>query len=1244
MGIMTDPGPGAQLSLIVLVLLLGTLSLCFMRRPYVLTMALRFLRRRSKLNMAMVSATCISTLVITGSLIAGHSLERSIESAAYENLGEIDELVSSDRFFDASLMDRLAANASLMEKVDHLAPLLYLDGIAGNPTTGTRTGTAKIVGFDHGFLGFGELVSPGGKTLAGALTLNEVYVNEKLAAEIGVGKGDKLDISFSRPDQLFEAIFLWSRGSTNVRLQFRVKELVKDESLGKFQLNANRKSPQNVYVALESLQKVLGAGDVVNTILVSNNGGVREGGELSGKVSRLLENSLDDALGHEDAGLRVVQNPEKGYVKLESENVFFQYRYHELLRDDQTLNGLAAASPVLTYFWNELSFQDRSVPYSTVTAFDPALDSEFGLFTLNESAHEGAGNSREFEGTLGENEIILNNWTAGRLQAVPGDVVAMNFSVMDEFYGLSYHSRNFTVRYVVDMVGKADDSMLMPSFPGIEGKISAFDWSPPFPMDLDRITEDDEKYWEEFGGTPKAFITLGTGAGLWKTDIGNITQLRASPGEDTNLSNLAREIGRVLDVGVGRSETSITVTTVKQDALDSAEGVEIFTSMFLAYSTACIIAAAILLILLVTLQIDSRMTEIGMLRAIGFKRRVIAEIFLVEGAILSIAGGGFGVLAGLLFGAFMTAGMNSFWSAMVEGAPVNFHVTTDSLVIGFCSGVAISVLTMVAALRHEGKRTVVGAMRRLSLAQKEKEKGLMAQPLVFFALGAILVTASGSLDFQDGGGLTLAGLAIVCLVLAGRGFCQAKGKRVDNALGLVLVLVALLLGYVFTDRAPVLELFFVSGFLVLSGLLLLFYHVLTNLNETGRGDTNQETKHSYLSNSWLVCFSLRNAARRPKRTMFSVLLFALTLFVLVSLSINIQGVIYDRDRVIKEGGGGYQIVGESTSPIFAELANEESRADSDIHSGVFDELEIEQFKTRGDVGGTCSNLNPEADPRIIGAGESFFSNSFAFVSHSELEEDDGNPWELLTKSAGEGVVPAIGDYNTVVWVLGLELGSTIRVPDEGGRDVKLKIVGIIRNSIFQGSLFIWDKNFDMLYPTNPGYDLFLFKSKAGNLKPQMNELERALEDYGFDASSVESRVVENILVENTYIAVFLVLLIFGLLVGTLGFGILVSRNALERRMETGTLRALGFTENMVQKSQLIENSFVVLGGIGIGAVSGVAAAAVYLAKMNIPLPSWPWASVLAVLAVSYAFAMTSVLLPIHRSSKMPVAEARRVYE
>ena len=95
------------------------------------------------------------------------------------------------------------------------------------------------------------------------------------------------------------------------------------------------------------------------------------------------------------------------------------------------------------------------------------------------------------------------------------------------------------MKYIVEIEGKANDSGLMPSFPGIEGKISVFDWDPPFPMNLNLITDDDEQYWQDYEGTPKAFIGLSEASNIWETDIGNITQVRIAPRQGGNLTELA---------------------------------------------------------------------------------------------------------------------------------------------------------------------------------------------------------------------------------------------------------------------------------------------------------------------------------------------------------------------------------------------------------------------------------------------------------------------------------------------------------------------------------------------------------------------------------------------------------------------------------------------------------------------------------------------------------------------------------
>ncbi len=1231
---MNGLGPAALVSLIVFLLFLGIILISGLRNPHVFTIAARSVKSHAKMNLALMAAVCVSTLVITGSLIAGDSLSRTIEDAAYDNLGEVDEVISSDRFFNESVMDILAENENLKNVVDHLAPLIYLNGIAENPFTSARTFGANIIGFNEGFLNFGSLISYEGRYLGYSLGVNEVIVNSAIAEELGLGKGDRINISFSRVDKVFEAIFLGDTKNTNLNYQFEIKDIASTNGLGRFQLNANRYSPMNIYINLETLRLLFNSENAVNMILVSNTGDEKQGAKLCKRVSVDLQSALDDALGFQDAGFRIIQNTEKNYVALESHDIFFSYDYFELISGNPEIPSMNSSSPILTYFYNTLTHENNTVVYSTISAYDPTLDSEFGLFTLN-------GTWELVEGILADDEIIVNSWAAEKLQAELGDDLQMNYSVMDEFYNIRYLSANFTVKYIVEMKGKANDSMLMPSFPGIEGKISVFDWDPPFPMNLNLITSDDEQYWEDYKGTPKAFIGLSKALNLWETDIGNITQIRIAPKEGENLSKLEEEIEDVLNEYIGSGESSIFIKSIKSDALRSAEGIALFTEMFLAFSAACIIAAAVLIVLLITLRIESRMAEIGILRALGFRLGVINHIFLIEGLVIAIIGGILGALLGLFFGFFLIGGMNTFWSSVMEGSSVSFNFTLDSLIIGYCLGIIISLLTMMLALVYESKKTVIGVLRA-GFGRRKEKKGY--QVVILALLGFIVITLPVLAGYEIQGeiGLISLGFGPLLLLFFAGSFSSFRNKNIDHLIGLILVLYTVFLSFYFVDHVPEILLFFVSGFMFLCGFLLIFNHILYTIDEKSMGDIKKVQARG--SGRWLLLLARKNAARRPKRTMFTVFLFSLTLFVLVSLTINLQGAIYDVEKAVAESGGGYDIMAESTNPVFANLGDKSSRMERGIQSGVFENLTVEQFKIKGDVGGTCSNLNREATPMIIGANQSFFlDNFFVFVSHESLKGRD-NPWVLLEEPKGDDEIPAIGDYNTVVWILGLDIGSSITIFDENGDAVLLRIVGIIGNSIFQGSLIISDENFNFLYPTNNGYTLFLFKSQKGDLDKQILELESTLSQYGFDAYSVESVVVENIMVENTYISIFQVLLLFGLIIGTLGFGIVAYRNTLERRRELGILRAIGFSKGRVKKALFFENSYLILSGIGIGTLSGILASSVYLLKLRLSFFFWPWLYVLGIILISFGIAISSSIIPIIRASKMSIAEAIRVSE
>ncbi len=1247
---MTGPGPEALLSLAFLFLVLVAMGCFLFRKPFLAVMVLRLLRGHARSNLALLCAACISTAVISGALATGDSLEESIQGAAYDNLGEVDEVISSETLFNASLLDRLEANRSLMKDVDHLGELIYVAGTAENAGTGARTLDARIIGFDEDFLDFGKLVSRDGSRLRSAPAPNELFVNQKLADELSLRQGDRVNVSLPRLGQPFEAVFLGSQEESSLRVQLRVGDIVRDESLGRFQLNANRFPPMNLFVDIRLLQSLQGKENGANMLLVSNSGDGREGEELSGKVSAALERALDDALGLEDVGLGLEIKEERAYLALESEEVFFPYSYYETLARDDSLAGRVDISSVSTYFWDHLSFKGRQVPYSTVTGFDAGADESFGLFTVN-------GSGEAVSGELAPGEIIINNWTAERLQAGPGDALTMNFSVLDTFYDLQGREESFTVKYVVDMQGKAADPGLMPPFPGIEGTTSTHQWSPSFEIDLGQIGEEDEEYWLEFGGTPKAFLSLETADELWGTDIGNLTQLRFLPLAGQSLQELEAELEPALAKAMGREDARLTVKPVKSETLASSEGVGIFTGMFLAFSFGCILSALVLLALLVNLRVKARVRETGILRTLGLSRRQLRRVFLAEGLILSLGGGLLGLLAGLGFGFFLITGMNSFWSPTVGDAPVTFAVSADSLILGFVFGVLVSVFGMTLSLKWYGRWSIASTIRSdlpPKFVQEFLHPFLMLLPVLGFAMFTLILFPGGDQDFTLilglGLGLTflLAGLEGIFFLWAA---CRTRKFKTGQELrvvsrgwrGIAILAYTIIFVLIFYQTEELVTLFFVSGIMALTGLLLVFYHFLENLSREDDGKTLW-WRPALESKRWLLSFSLRNAARHRDRTMSTVLLFSFTLFLLVGLTINLQGAVYDRDRAVSEMGGGYDIIGESTSPLFLDLGDKGSREEAGVYSPVFNDLTVSQFRTRGELGGTCSNLNPEASPRLIGAGRDFFlENRFNFVQHHELRKGEENPWLLLERDPDDGAIPAVGDYNTVVWILGLELGSTLEIEDEGGRVTKFEIVGIISNSILRGSLVILEDNFDFLYPRDPGYDLFLFESGDRDPGAQLPALEAALGDYGFDASTVSSAVEENIAVENSYITIFQSLLFLALLLGTLGLGIVVSRNVLEQQRELGLLRAMGFTRARLMTYLLMENAWMVLCGISMGVISGILASAVYLARTGSVMGSWPWFQLFGLVILSFVSAMTAVLVPVMKSSRLPVSEALRVY-
>ncbi len=99
-------------------------------------------------------------------------------------------------------------------------------------------------------------------------------------------------------------------------------------------------------------------------------------------------------------------------------------------------------------------------------------------------------------------------------------------------------------------------------------------------------------------------------------------------------------------------------------------------------------------------------------------------------------------------------------------------------------------------------------------------------------------------------------------------------------------------------------------------------------------------------------------------------------------------------------------------------------------------------------------------------------------------------------------------------------------------------------------------------------------------------LTRAFRDIGLELTSTTARLEAFNAVQNTYLLIFQALGGLGLLLGSVGMGMVVLRNVLERRSELAITSAVGYPSRSIR--QLVWSEHGLLLGLGLG--TGVLAA------------------------------------------------------
>jgi len=211
----------------------------------------------------------------------------------------------------------------------------------------------------------------------------------------------------------------------------------------------------------------------------------------------------------------------------------------------------------------------------------------------------------------------------------------------------------------------------------------------------------------------------------------------------------------------------------------------------------------------------------------------------------------------------------------------------------------------------------------------------------------------------------------------------------------------------------------------------------------------------------------------------------------------------------------------------------------------------------------------------------------------------------------EDAVPVVLDQNTAMYSLQLYrgIGEEFEVTYDDGQTIRFVSVGLLANSILQGSLLISERNFVQRYRRSAAIGLLdpvaaePVPAENNSLAPILRRegwvrgvffgraqvpagrqrVRGRLSDQGFDAVSAYARLADllpcRIPTEHVPKPGCV-----GTPIGTFGLAAVQARNVLERRRELALLRAVGFRLASLARLVMLENIGLLVGGLATGAV------------------------------------------------------------
>ena len=679
------------------------------------------------------------------------------------------------------------------------------------------------------------------------------------------------------------------------------------------------------------------------------------------------------------------------------------------------------------------------------------------------------------------------------------------------------------------------------------------------------------------------------------------------------------------------------VAKAKADSVQGAtEGADRLAQVFVLLSFFTIIAGVLLIVNIFVMLAEERKGEMGVARALGMRRKNLVQSFVSEGLLYALLSSVVGMFGGLLIAGVILWGFSQVFQGGFGGGLVLTWTVSD-LLTGFAIGFLITMATIGIASFRVSKLNIVRAIRDIPEPvphrSTRRQIAVGAVLVALGALGTISSLATKNLILQEAGPSALAiGLAVLTMRIT-------SPRRVFTVAG-ILMLAWLLSPWKFfsTETADITLFILVGLLLILGGLLIVLFNSESVLAVATR---------LFRSRTWrpVVRTAIAYPMNKKFRTGATLASIALVMFTIATMSCIQAMVSSSISTANYRESGGFQLLGSSAIPIpnWDAAFSDYSRTPAGSAS-IADQHGIPQARIR---------ITPAAHPSVeytsslIGVPSSW-TPPLPLQARAANYSDDAAAWAAIQANPDVAILdgsvvpnnfgPNFGSFSAVV-------GDLFRYTNATGATRNVRVIGILYEQFAQG---LWVSASTVKADVRmEAASLFYFQVKEGvDVTKAGHDLERYFLPYQLLTLDIQGLI--NQILETT-MGVFNLLeayLALGLIVGIAGLGVITMRNVVERRQETGALRALGFRKSMVLRSFLFELSFIALTGIAMGVALGIALSYDLFLRFFEGQASFiiPWTRLALLGGIAFFGSVLATASPAFRAANMPPAEALRSFE